>query len=189
MPSTIERKMTFLPRILYPVTPAQETSGKHAFLYQEHKFHERKTVGGKEFLEWHYLADLEDTQARQNSETQQKGYVEGWHHQDPCWQRIFLPEGRTLGWAPILICACFPDEVLALLCSCIHLIWVHLLHPQASSTPEGWKWVMVILQSSPPLLTIFLLEVQFLAPPLAQCDTLSIYQGPILAQWLCWENC
>lgn len=115
MPSTFERKMTFLSRNLYPVILAQETSGKHAFLYQEHKFHKRKIVGVKEFPEWHYLADLEDTQARQNSETQQKGYVEGWHHQDLCWQRIFLPEGRTLGWAPILICACFPDEVLALL--------------------------------------------------------------------------
>lgn len=36
-PSKFERKIISLPRILYPFKLAQETTGKHALIYQEQK--------------------------------------------------------------------------------------------------------------------------------------------------------
>lgn len=73
------------------------------------KLHKKKIVGGKKFPEWH-LSDAEDTQTRQNSETQEKDMLRV--------VTIEIPLGRMLGWAQVLMCACFPwphaDEVLAL---------------------------------------------------------------------------
>lgn len=108
MLSTFERKIISLLRILYPVKLAQENTGKHTFLYEEHKT-PQEIVGGKKFPEWH-LADAEDTQTRQNSETQEKDMLRV--------VTIEIPLGRMLGWAQVLMCACFlwphADEVLAL---------------------------------------------------------------------------
>lgn len=156
MLSTFERKIISLLRILYPVKLAQENTGKHTFLYEEHKT-PQEIVGGKKFPEWH-LADAEDTQTRQNSETQEKDMLRV--------VTIEIPLGRMLGWAQVLMCACFLSPHAdgspgSLPCSYICLIWVHLFHPQVSSIPEGWRWELVILRSSPLLLTIFLLEVPF----------------------------
>ena len=74
MPSKFERKMISL--------PSRTCSRDH----WKQKLHKRKTVGRKEFPGWHYLVDVEDNQTE--NDVPRDIYVEGCHHQDPCWYYI-----------------------------------------------------------------------------------------------------
>lgn len=140
MPSKFERKMISL--------PSQTCSRDH----WKQKLHKRKTVGRKEFPGWHYLVDVEDNQTE--NDVPRDRYVEGCHHQDPCWYCIFfLPQGWMFRWTHILICAHLPwpcaNEVLMLLPSFPHLLHLEYFYfiPKCivCLTPEGWRWVQVIL--------------------------------------------
>lgn len=184
MPSTFERKMTFLPRILYPVTLAQETSGKHAFLYQEHKFHKRKIVGGKEFPEWHYLADLEDRIVRPNRKVMLRvgtikipaGSVSSYQRAERWDEPRFLSVHVSLmkSWLSCAPASTSPEY--------IYFTPKRLLLLRAGG---GCWWSY---RAAHPFWLYSCWRSSFW-PTSAQCGTLSIYQGLILAQQLCWENC